>query len=1655
MALDGVDVGGGEAGDAQRTSDDALLGRAVRCREAVGGAVGVDGGAPDDAEHAVAVAFGVGEPLQQEHADALAPAGAVGAAAERLAPSVGGQAALPAHVDEGVGGGHDGDAAREGERAVAPAQGLGRPVQGDQGGRAGGVDGDGGAFDAERVGDPAGHHAGEAAVAVVPRHVLGQRAEPQPPVVVHHTGEHTGVAAAQGVRVDARALDGLPGDLQQQPLLGVHGLGLAGADAEELGVEVGGLVEESALVGEALARRAGLRVVDVGSPAAVGGERRDDIASLLDELPQLLGRGHAAGVAAGHGDDGDGVVVGDGGGGRNGPSGPLFRVAAEPGGQVVGEGGGRGVVEDERGRQRQAGGGAEPVAEFDGREGVEAHLVERSCGDDAFGPVVAEDGGHLGTDQVEEGLAALRAGQPAQAACEGLFDADPAAPHGAARRTDQGPQEGRGLVGAGVERAQVQPYGNDGRVGLGGDRAVQEGEILRDGQGLEAEALDAPQRGLVEGAAHTAGAGPQPPGERGRGEAEGGAVGGQGVEEDVGGGVVALPRTVQEGGGGGEQDERRQVAVTGELVEVPGSVGLGPQDGVQAGVVEGVDEGVVEHPGRVHHRAQRQPLRYGGQDLGQCVAVGGVAGGDRDLGAECGQLGPQLLGAGGVRAPAAGEQQSAYAVRGDQVPGERGADAAGPAGDQYGAVGAPGGGVGVRCLGGAGQPGGVQPAVAQGDFGFVGIGGEAQQFVGAEGAVGVEEEEAAGVFGLGRAHQSPDGCLGEYGLFAGGGGDRAPGEYGQPPGGGAFVGEPVPYGRECGAQDGADIGGDVGSGEGGAGVDGVGVRVRRGGGGGRQRGPPDVVERVGVRRGGQSAGGEGADQEGVDGGHRGAGGVGQFEGDLVGAGGGDAYPQRGGARRVEGDPGPGEGQQDAAVLAVGVGRRGEVGGVQDRVEQCGVESVGGGRVAGRRGQPYLGEHLALAGLPDRLQAVEGGAVSVALRGQVCVEAGDVEGFGAGWRPGTRGEVRGLPTGRVPGGQAAGGVPGPGGVGGGVLVARVEGDGAPAGGIGGVDDDLEGDAARAGQDQRGRHDQFVEAFAAGLFAGPDREVDERGAGQQDMAVDHVVGEPGVRAQRDPPGEDGASGVREAHHRAQQGVPGGDLAERGRVLGGVGGAEPEPFALEGVGGQFDAVGAGAGEEGVPVDAGAACMGDGQGAEQLVRLVVSAPQERGEHRCRVGAGAAHGAEHRVGSQFEEGGDAPVREGGDGVVEAHGRADVPYPVLGVGEFPGGGEPAGEGGDDGELGCGVAEDPGDLPEVVEHGCHERRVERVADPEPLGAVPVGLQPGGYGGDRLLVPGQDDGAGAVDGGDAHRVAAVREERLHRLLGGLHGDHGAALGQCLHQPAACRDEGGGVVEREDTGDVGGGQLADGVPGHVVGVDAPGLQEPEQGDLDGEEGRLRVHGAVQQGRFGGVLVGEQDVPQGAVELEVEVADGVVEGLGVGRVGLVQPASHGEALAALAGEEERGAATGDRGEHAGGVAALRHGAQSVEEARAVAGEHHGAVGQRGAGGRQRVGEVERAGVGGVLDVCQQASGLVAQGGLGPGGERRRQGPSVVGRGAVALGGGAPRGLGRGLLDDDVGVGAADAEGGDGGPAGALAGRPRHGFGQQPDLPRRPVDVG
>ncbi len=301
------DEGGGQAqaGDGVEAVAQFELGGPVGGGETVAGAVLVDRRAAHDREDPVAVAAGVRQPLQQQHAHALGHAHAVGRVGERLAPAVAGQALLTAELHQARRVRHDRGAARQGHGALAVAQGLHGEVERHQGGGAGRVEGDGRTLQAERVGDAPGQHGGHRAGEDVALGA-GRTAQVTAVALARRADEHSGGAARDGRRVDARTLERLPGGLEQEPLLRVHGQRLARRDAEEARVEVARVVQEAAFERVDLARRGRVGVVQVlDVPAAVGREARDGVAARGQEVPQVLGRGDAARKAAAHGDDRD------------------------------------------------------------------------------------------------------------------------------------------------------------------------------------------------------------------------------------------------------------------------------------------------------------------------------------------------------------------------------------------------------------------------------------------------------------------------------------------------------------------------------------------------------------------------------------------------------------------------------------------------------------------------------------------------------------------------------------------------------------------------------------------------------------------------------------------------------------------------------------------------------------------------------------------------------------------------------------------------------------------------------------------------------------------------------------------------------------------------------------------------------------------------------------------------------------------------------------------------------------------------------------------------------------------------------------------------------------------------------------------------------
>ncbi len=380
VGLDGVDVRGAEPGVVQGVPDHALLGGSAGGGEAVGGAVLVDGRPAYDGQHLVAVAFGVRQPFHDEDTDALAPPHAVRRGTERLAAPVGRQPTLTAELHERRRTAHDRRTTGERQIALALTQGTHRQVEGHQGGRAGRVHGQGRALQTEGVRHPAGRHTGRPAGGGVPLQVARHVLRAIGVVLQREAGEDTRTGTAQPGRVDTGPFHRFPGDLQQQPLLRIHGERFPGADAEERGVEPGRVREESAFPG---VRRAG--VVRVGMvqpgqvPAAVGGERGNRVASVAHQLPEVFGRGDGAGETAAHADDHHRVVrrAVHRGGGPAGRAAEGSGAAGQPVHQVRGQGQGRGVVEGQGRGQGESGGGGEPVAQLDRAHRGQPGVAER------------------------------------------------------------------------------------------------------------------------------------------------------------------------------------------------------------------------------------------------------------------------------------------------------------------------------------------------------------------------------------------------------------------------------------------------------------------------------------------------------------------------------------------------------------------------------------------------------------------------------------------------------------------------------------------------------------------------------------------------------------------------------------------------------------------------------------------------------------------------------------------------------------------------------------------------------------------------------------------------------------------------------------------------------------------------------------------------------------------------------------------------------------------------------------------------------------------------------------------------------------------------------------------------------------------------------
>ncbi len=331
------------------------------------------------------------------------------------------------------------------------------------------------------------------------------------------------------------------------------------------------------------------------------------------------------------------------------------------------------------------------------------------------------------------------------------------------------------------------------------------------------------------------------------------------------------------------------------------------------------------------------------------------------------------------------------------------------------------------------------------------------------------------------------------------------------------------------------------------------------------------------------------------------------------------------------------------------------------------------------------------------------------------------------RPG-RGRRSGQAVVRSDGGEHSGGVPGPGGragrrrpgAGGAVRAGAAAGtggrrgavhpgvdvDGAAAGRVRAADGDLQAYGGVGRQRERLLQGQVGHDGVAHPGARGQGQVEQDGPGQQHPAVDDVVGQPWPARARDPAGEHRLVPVREVEAQVEQRVSGGVGAGcRG------GGSQPVPLPGERVGRQVDP--AGAGEQRPPVRRGPVRPQRAQGGgDRRVRRPVGAQQRDGHGVGGRGADglSGGGGQRRVRPQLQVGPHAAGVEVADGVVEAHGAAQLGDPVVRRGELLVGGEGAGGGGDDRDTRRVEAQSGGDGAELGQDRVHVPRVEGVADP---------------------------------------------------------------------------------------------------------------------------------------------------------------------------------------------------------------------------------------------------------------------------------------------------------------------------------------------------------
>ncbi len=695
--------------------------------------------------------------------------------------------------------------------------------------------------------------------------------------------------------------------------------------------------------------------------------------------------------------------------------------------------------------------------------------------------------------------------------------------------------------------------------------------------------------------------------------------------------------------------------------------------------------------------------------------------------------------------------------------------------------------------------------------------------------------------------------------------------------------------------------------------------------------------------------------------------------------------------------------------------------MQNRVQDGGVHAEARGFGVELVGQSDLGEEV-VACAPGGAQAVEGRPVAVAQVVEAVVDAVQRDGGAIGRGPLVQGNARRGDGGR----EQAGRVGGP------LLFAgpRVHGELTIAARVGPVDGQPQLSARLLREDQGCLEGEFLDGGVTQLLGRGARELQERRPGNQDRPTHRVISQPRMRGQRHRGRELHRIAIRLRDHRSQQRMIHSSQTQTRRITG-TRRIQPETLTLERVRRQLHHTGTR--QESLPVHTHTVCVHSAQGGEEGALLRTVLAQHR-NHDDALGVGQALARQTRkrpVGTQLHERRHTKTGQRGDAVGETDRRTGLNSPVLGSELLN---HLTGDIRNDRDPGSRMGQRPGDLGELSQHSVQVRGVESMAHLQPrrLHTLPAS-QLQDFEHCRLVT--RNHGAGrAVEPGHFNTGTTLKPPGNARFTR-VQGNHRPTLGNTLHQTRPRTNQTRSVLERQHTRHMGRRQLTHRMTHQIIRGHPVMRQQTEQGHLDREQRRLSEHRPLEQLRLTLDHPGER-----TVQVDVQRPDNLVERSREHRLRRIQLAAHAHTLTTLSGEQER-----DRTRRDG--LARRQRPQSVQEFLTGLPHDHRTVIETSTRYGQRTAHSHDVQLRPLLQERHQPIRLPRQSSprLARHHPRHRTRHRQLLHRSFDL---------RDLLDDEVCVGTADAEGRDARPARTVELRPLLGLRQQLHRAGRPIDV-